>query len=245
MAEYKLIKDFPMCPLEVGSIVAMDKLGQYVSEGVIIFEKEIIENYPEFWQKVEEVDYEILSFITTTPPVNITLIKNNNGSFGDFLCDEKTLLKSSVHKIHSVKRLSDGEVFTIGDELKSGEKINSISLIEGKIRIYPRHSFYYLSDAIKIKKTPLFTTEDGVEVYTGDTIYHANLNYKKVYNSILNQTEKFTPIPGLYASEEKAVEYIINNKPCLSIVDLQKWFSEYGIQLTGLDRLKEIVKNKN
>jgi len=47
-----------------------------------------------------------------------------------------------------------------------------------------------------------------------------------------------------FSTKEKAEEYITNNKSCLSIVELEKWFSEYGIQLTGLDRLREIVKSK-
>src|SRR5690606_23114725 len=71
-------------------------------------------------------------------------------------------------KIHSVKRLSDGEVFTIGDNTKYGcidnfyiknNYLLATTVLESNGR--------YLKDLEKSKK-PLFTTEDGVDIFEGD-----------------------------------------------------------------------------
>jgi len=230
--KYKLKKDFPMCPIEIGGVVIEDKFGQYVSEKVIIFEKETIENYPEFWEKIEELEYEIISYVGT-----VHFIEDN-----------------SV-KIHTAKRLFDGECFTIRDSVYNtdldgdkGFEIKEINISENIMFLIGENRSCSLKYAKKIKKNPLFTTEDGVDIFESDFKNHANIYSVNKSNFSLNKNTLgftvFTDACLKFSTKEKAEEYIIINKPFLSIAELQKWFMEYGIQLTGLERLKEIVKNK-
>lgn len=66
------------------------------------------------WQEVVEKDYEILSW------------RNKNSK------TISHLLSGKNHEIHSVKRLSDGEVFTIGD-MTTGVSYNDSRSIESFI----------------------------------------------------------------------------------------------------------------
>ena len=92
-------------------------------------------------------------------------------------------------------------------------------------------------------KQPLFTTEDGVDIYEGDTSYgvrktdfqiipvtHHNSMY--VYKNFLE-----------FSTKEKAEEYVLMNKPCLSINNVIDVLKKPGY--SGLvELLKELVKTK-
>lgn len=118
------------------------------------------ENYPEFWQPVVEKNYEILS------------IKCNKLSLLHFNNVESSInfMLKNDYSIHSVKRLSDGEVFTIGDKIKfQGNGCSDISHIS---KIIIENNSLYICSAIcqfSIKfieklKQPLFTTEQRSEI---------------------------------------------------------------------------------
>ena len=66
MATYKLLKKYPGSP-ELNTILLQigDKFNNYwdCKNIGIDYKKNLIENNPEFWQKVEELEYEILSII--------------------------------------------------------------------------------------------------------------------------------------------------------------------------------------
>jgi len=72
------------------------------------------------------------------------------------------------------------------------------------------------------EKTPLFTTEDGVEIFENDKYYFINNGFMCV--------KSFAENLGLlisaktFHSKPKAEEYILLNKPCLSLNDLLKKF---------------------
>ena len=115
MKKYRLIKEYPSSP-KLNNIIEFEKkLGD-----VLINWDTMLEICPkihfEFWQEVIEKDYEILSFKDTIG----NLITKKEGkfltSFHDTEYKEEGLIKRC--KIHSVKRLSDGEVFTVGDNVK-------------------------------------------------------------------------------------------------------------------------------
>ena len=141
----------------------------------------------EYFEEIVDKDYEILSFIS---PNGITEyfktqlfipIINNYEEYTNLM------LNNPVQKwsIHSVKR-SDGEVFTIGDDIQySGNQmdhypIKSITLKNDFIYLNVSVGSRRLDSAIKyIKKNKLFTTEDGVDIYDGDEVYpvRKNLDY--------------------------------------------------------------------
>ena len=73
-----------------------------------------------------------------------------------FLADSHQFYINERCKIYSIKRISDDLIITVGDEVLSKtcgvpNKILYIELINNKIRLYPRNSFYNLEDIIKVK----------------------------------------------------------------------------------------------
>lgn len=106
------------------------------------------------------------------------------------------------YEIYSVKRLSDGKVFTIGDKVIT-TKTCPITIIRfehlgSEIKIWDNYWFNYLED-IKQIAIPLFKTEDNVDIFEGDSwwyvvadspnpyprktntlVYSGTSNYKKI-----------------------------------------------------------------
>ena len=151
MKEYKLIKKYPSLPInwEEGMLVGQGDRqngtytpcnGKYEDEGrpFCLPLSEVWDN-PEFWEEVVEKDYEILSIIGTNKhplPKTILYLKDvYKKDFTGHLNDE-----SNCWQIHSVKRLSDGEVFTIGDTIKHNTEI-----IDVITRITLINNYIYLS----------------------------------------------------------------------------------------------------
>ena len=227
--KYILKKEYPGSP----------KLGNIIDN----LENDWIENYPEFWKLVVEKDYEILSVIT------------NNNKFIEKVYNQDATIEP-YWKIHSVKRLSDSIVFKVGDEVLSKtcsvpNKILSIELINNKIRLYPRNSFYNLEDIKKVKQK-LFTTEDGVDIFEGDTIYEIFPTftiYETKWYNYYGKNGKPLKNKIYFSTKEKAEEYILMNKPVLSLKDVANIYP--GINKSHPDkpssqseRLKNLVKLK-
>lgn len=189
--------------------------------------------HPKYWQKVEEVDYEITAVKYAT---EIRFLdKGFYRIFKDGVGFELDYLLKNGGTIHSVKRLSDGEVFTIGDLIDFGDFGNKgfqpIDKIEvdyfDKTRVTAWDGAYGKGAINKwekaSKKTPLFTTEDGVEIFEGDKFYYPNIHIWKTIISeadkrvlIFIRLNKYKP----FSTKEKSEEYILLNKPCLSVNEI-------------------------
>lgn len=169
--KYKLIKKYPGC-VELGTIVERDSnCSNYyyrLINGISnTFTPKNIENHPEFWQEIVEKDYEILSLI---------LQRSDKHQISDMCANSHnykiSLLNCHGNRIHSIKRLSDSEIFTIGDKIEftiNNKKssiliINSIDLNDlNEIVIYTNKARTSLSHIHHIKQ-PLFTTEQRSEI---------------------------------------------------------------------------------
>ena len=168
---------------------------------------------------------------------------------------EFMLENQETYKIHSIKRLSDGEIFTIGDKVvgynNSIAKIKTIDLV-GEISLNigtDKHEGFSLKN-LKKSKQPLFTTEDGVDIFEGDKFYYVKFVQ---YNNTLGKpfeivkgnhpTFKYEPQYEKYFSTKvKAEEYILLNKPCLSyneILNATKIRNK-----NTFETLKDLVKSK-
>ena len=129
--------------------------------------------------------------------------------------------KSLYHdgfNIRSVKRLSDSEVFTVGDFVKEtitgqckGWEIKEFSLKDSRC-----FSCGVNINNIEKLKEVLFTTEDGVDIFEGDTYYVANIKSWQCYKHYAN-IDGNTGLDKYFSTKEAAEEYILMNKPCLSI----------------------------
>lgn len=142
------------------------------------------------------------------------------------------------YHIHSVKRLSDGEVFSIGDEVEWNGGYNG-----GILRFYvkPDEGLYFdtnnwsnvfFGDSARkiikvVKPKPLFVTEDGVEIFEDDYYYSVGKEYNRTGTS--RGLTWYNPISGdkYFSTAEAAVEFIIINKPVLSVKDVMGVFRNF------------------
>lgn len=238
MKKYKLIKEYPGSP----------KLGIEITQ----LECDSIECYPEFWEEVVEKDYEILSFNMSIRQQKLANLQKD----GSYLHTEllstvggtslKFMLENKIYDIHSVKRLSDGEIFTVGDNTKYGcidgfYIKNDYLLVTTVLESIGR----YLKDIQRIKK-PLFTTEDGVDIFEGDSYWKVSNNFNKSGVRLAKQTFRGNAsncTSKYFKTLKSAEEYILMNKPCLSINDVTNTLANYSTNL--INNLKNKINEKN
>jgi hypothetical protein len=140
-------------------------------------------------------------------------------------------------KIHSVKRLSDGEVFSVGDELNDMDvdsKIDGFTLnkkgAKGQMWVSVNMEYGYGCDISIAKKKVekpkiLFTTQEGVACYKKDTKLYS-VCPKGIWETRddlrVGHTLSFGGWKGwLHFYDKEARDgYIQNNKPILSLDDL-------------------------
>lgn len=246
---YKLIKEYPGSPK-----VGFKTPRYYCSSDLSAF--------PEFWEKVVEKDYEILAFrrgkssAYAGTQFNLTPNGLYNPSFKESNLSLEHCLKGEF-EIWKVKRLSDGEIFTIRDKVK-GESchiytINSLSFEERyNNRLMINKVDMHLDDAKPIKKEkPLFTTKDGIDIFEGDEVWGVEVYSFKPFSDMVKKgnlfhTEKWTY--GKFSTKEKAEEYILLNNPCLSFNDILKYLNQfdknYGFEIKNYPDLLKLVKSK-
>lgn len=258
MKKYKLIKTYPGSP-KLESIA--DKKDAcnfwYINNGFNNVGKNI-DQFPEFWEEIVEKDYEILSYYQES---------NVHGKYVYYKSHMENweFIEKQNYKIHSVKRLSDGEVFTIGNKVRISKLQHDGSFIINK--------FYFDCNDEKLlcngkctgnghvsitkieHSKPLFTTEDGVDIFEGDKYYRNSGWHFESCKFIHTATKdtKFFMSDKPFSTKEKAEEYILMNKPCLSINDileelkletaeaLKKGIMVYSIEM---DKIKQLVKSK-
>jgi len=200
------------------------------------------------WEEIIEKDYEILSYYAKNISgkgdnyvhPNYIWKQKSPGQWARFYDNQfhttpystEEIINHNGYGIHSVKRLSDGEIFTIGDKVmyeNSGDIfiINYFTFYDKKqtkivagnsIATDPDNSDWsIINTLIKYKKQPLFKTEDGVDIYENDEYYCTNHQYNLYgpFKGVL----KFN-VSKTFSTKKGAEAYIIMNKPCLSYKEL-------------------------
>ena len=257
--KYKLIKEYPRSP-KLGKIEDSNIGGITGWQGTIFYNA-----HPEFWEKVEELDYQILSFVSIAENSNHVpskLLKNGKHQWinwnGSGEVSEEELLKKD-YAIHSVKRLSDGEVFTIGEVLefssfgKNSLTIGKIEIVRNSIELTNKGYGTLFSEAKKVKQA-LFTTEDDVEIFEGMTVFfNVNTLFKIEEFQITNNKYPLlflTDGSKQFSTKDKAKEYVLLNKPCLSIMEVAPIFGKmyldnsHDVLTRNLEKLKSLVQAK-
>jgi len=273
MKKYKLIKKYPGS-IKLGEIIEVDDSVLLYTNYCLIqgvrtaIPKSYVLQYPEYWEEIIEKDYEILSFQYKND-VSLIRIKNNLGSFDTILnqylnskdfTEEYMLAKLNDWNIHSVKRLSDGKIFTVGDNilLPNGNKVKILSILTAglsneDIELYyssvslvsNRNSNWF--NLIQHVKQPLFTTEDGVDIFIGDVYYNVcvksfTISTRKSPNQYASYEDSIN-----FSTKQAAEEYIINNKPSLSLSEALTFVSQsYGGRLYCQikDDIIKLIKQK-
>lgn len=167
-------------------------------------------------------------------------------------------LERKGQSIHSVKRLSDEEVFSVGDvvdvyyqggkqKLNEPMKITGFAVKSGLV-VFHEGGDSSISEIQKLppKPLPLFTTSDMVEIFPGTPYWHIVSDWapqmeiaveagREEYKSRKMQT---------FSTESAAREYVLLNKPCLSVKEV---FDISDTTVTGIDFeriIKELAKSK-
>jgi hypothetical protein len=232
---------------ESGTYFILEENGSNIPSWVVLNS----DDWEKVVEKVVEKGYELLSFNNNG---TILSVVNNKPFYGELL---KEYL--SKYKIHSVKRLSDGQVFTVGDKVDYTDgffkkstscycPINSFSIKDDKIYINLHYAGESgnrtIEDWVKVKPV-LLVTEDGVDIYEGDYPWLVNNRCNKPYqwnngtgSGITNLSSKHNKY---FSTKEAAEDYLILNKPCLSVNDIIGKSS--GINCTK-EWLLELVKSK-
>jgi len=232
-----------------GSIVEKSSInGKWYSEfGGVISEYYI---KGDDWEEVKQPIYEILSYKYDNRIFTYDNTESLGKNIRNYLDKNNSIIQSyDMHllkippEIHSVKRLSDNKVFTISDDLKLAygfHKIQSIKLINDQIVFYCHkqasctgwsatcNCTVLIQNAQK-PNSKIYTTEDGVDIFDQE-------DYEKLWgvalqasgNDVIRQGtrmglgESSTPPMNRkwFWDKKKAQEYLLYNRPCLSINDI-------------------------
>lgn len=209
------------------------------------------------WIEITETEYTILSFYDGFNVYN----KYSTGFSINmrYFYSEEDLLKKLTNQIYSVLRKSDGEIFTVGDNYNLG----TIKSIELKDNTPIFHNGNGSSSGLKVtvkSKPVLFTTEDNVDIFDENLEVYSVLTKsgwdQRIttyggYGKALNGTAFTTDSPWKhFYSKSAREEYILLNKPCLSLNDFIKLkenhkYSIGAMQTTSyINQLKELVISK-
>lgn len=110
--------------------------------------------------------------------------------------------------IHSIKRLADGVVFTLGDKLTEGviENIHIGKVNTGIFINMPNYIGLPLEEA-KHAPTPLFITEDGVGIRKGDYYHAYNPRVENVWTTKCNERTQLSKGILAFSTLELAKNY--------------------------------------
>lgn len=94
----------------------------------------------------------------------------------------------------------------------------------------------------KPSKQLIFKTEDGVDIYEGDEVtwLYSHLAICDTRPARSNMVKSFK----YFSTREKAQEYIIENKPCLSLKDVRDVYSESYKDCAIFNGLEDLVKSR-
>lgn len=247
--EYKLIKTYPGSP-KLGTISEPNDFKVIAPH----LDTNNVDNYREYWEKVRERDYEILMMMnpnirTPSTPYRIQSISQSN-------CIARY---ANGHVIHSVKRLSDGIIFTVEDRIDISERLYKNNIIrgfnigsDGKVLVSINDGVdrsYKESKGccifiIEHSKKLFLTTEDGVDIFEGDEFwFDRGEGVPKYFNPKVQSYQKLYKKYKTFSTQEKAEEYILMNNPCLSINDI---FSNSNLEEDGViwHGLRDLVKTR-
>lgn len=191
------------------------------------------------WEKVIEKDYEIIRYGDE---------KGNLWENGECVA---SLLGDGKSHIFSVKRISDGEIFTVGDNINFNDK-GTAKLLEIQFEIAPAdkgkgtlcfvndHEFlgkWWTVDKLSRVKEPLFKTVDNVEIYEGEKVFCLHRNDDDELTGDIAEVGT-TPYPfnntvPVFAKKENAETYIKQNEKRFSLNDIEKALNIYDLQTVG------------
>lgn len=171
-------------------------------------------------------EWEIIEFKPAKPMYHHSLFLRPNGKYAwgkniyDNTLDEMLTGEDSVadgsFTIHSVRRLSDGEVFSVGDLVTNGTggsaPISGI-ILSGQAILVSASCFFSQRTLAELVKAPVtFPTADGATVKEGDTVYFLSYGVVTPCTAILGLNWN-----NHYSTHEAAERAWIRKQPVLSM----------------------------
>lgn len=184
---------------KTGKIVSCTDISLYQDEDGNYIPNWIIENGKD-WEEIKEVEYEILTLINKNGHTLASYDKAEVGTYNKPMCQiyksreyfvkcflNATVLsaKSPEWKIYAVKRLSDNEIFTLGDIIQTNIGLfilKSMSLIDNKI-VSKVHTFTIFLDSLKKDKTEKEWEITAYKDINKNRIFKRNESNEFVYNA--------------------------------------------------------------
>lgn len=140
--------------------------------------------------------------------------------------DYEVLISKVVpYTILSIKRLSDGEVFTVGDLIKT--PYTESTPIIGFDTKYSTEYFIEVSTGFtrlltleKVKQA-IFLTHDGKDIFEGDKVWYVNKEspYSSSAFIAISATKFYSDMNAYFLTQEAASEYISRNKVLFTTED--------------------------
>jgi hypothetical protein len=149
------------------------------------------------------------------------------------------------------------EVFTVGDETNHG-RILSFEIINNDMYVNCTRGKFNLREIEKTKQ-PLFTTKDGKDIYEGDKFYGVWKSDFRITEATAYNMRFWDENALRFSTEQAAKDWIVNNKPIISLNDVKKIQDkckfqnredredeDYYVAYTSLveDLLKQLVAQK-
>lgn len=126
------------------------------------------------------------------------------------------------------------DIFTIGDNTNYGI-IKRFEKSGDMIRVYFEDkpiNYHVNLKVLEHSKQPLFTTEDGVEIFEGDWYQYLHKHSWNISTARANkdfyEQDKYSDNSLYFSTKEKAQEYTDLHKPCLSINDVINQYERHS-----------------
>ena len=163
---------------------------------------------------------------------------------------EVILARRVPYIILSVRRLSDGEVFSVGD-LITGHSYTDARVIkkikiryDESIQLEQKYGSTDLVYATKVKQ-PIFLTHDGKDIFEGDTVWWVR---KESFHYSCFEAHSgisfFSDLNAYFLTKAAAENYIVQKSHTLSIEDFWEFDSWGGSTIAKSKRLKRLVKER-
>lgn len=265
MKKYRLIKWYPSLPEKWKNteVIMLESLSMYCQLNATAgkgFSKEEIESNPEFWKKVIEKDYELSDWVSDDG----TEYKDGQAVWNRFVeKDHKTT-------ILKVKRLSDNIEFKVGERAKTvtsrGNHIIESFSIKQKVTNKNEDGSWNYDGVDRIWVTwdndtggnwldkiehykPLFKSVDGEDIYKWDVFYVVDNRFFNIQETHGGNFQNDKWKEQRFANKENAIEYVVQNKPCLSFKDIHDKCQnsdkeDFGILRITVSQLKKLIKSK-
>lgn len=241
---------------------------KYTDQDMIDFAKSIplslcAEQFFEKWKaSKEKIDWEVVAYQSSSGKLFHTKDMDDRGRIWseDKQCyiDKHNLTDKRI-SIHSIRRLSDGEIFSVGDRIGwigHNKTITGFIVAEDRLQIVHEEGRLCAVKGASILKglqklpAPLFTTLDKVDIYPGMEFFQC-VDPTTIHRFFAQYTDNPKSWEGLqlFSTLDAAKNYNVENAPCLSIKEVRDIIGSivFDKPTTGeyiLEKLSGIVKLK-